>query len=431
MTQNKWRTRRFVTLGMLAMLGLFGGLGYWSATSQIAGAIVTSGMIQVESNRQVVQHPTGGVVGEILVVDGDTVKAGDILIRFDDVQIRSEIDIIEGQLFELIGRQSRLKAERDALDEITFDQELIIAAKNPKFADIMPSQIRLFTARRLTLAEELAQMNERIVQIGNQIDGTQAQLSAQQEQIALMQTELADQQSLLEKGLVQAGNVSALRRAVADLIGNAGAMQATIAQNRGRIAEAEIEILRLKSQASEDAITALNDLQFSEIELRQRRLSLTETLARLDVRAPRSGVVLGMQVHAERSVVQAAQAILYIVPQDSPLIISVQIPTIDIDQIYVGQEVFLRFPAFDQRTTPEILGVVVKIAPDVVLNEQTGQSFYAAELRPAEGELEKLEGLQLLPGMPVESFIKTDDRTPLEYLLKPLTDYFNRAFRES
>ncbi len=431
MTNNKWRTRRFVILGMLAMFGLFGGLGYWSATSQIAGAIVTSGMIQVESNRQVVQHPTGGVVGEILVVDGDTVEAGDILIRFDDVQIRSEIDIIEGQLFELIGRQSRLKAERDAADEITFDQELLDAAQNPKFADIMPSQTRLFNARRLTLAEELAQMNERIVQIGNQIDGTQAQLSAQQEQIALMQIELDDQQSLLEKGLVQAGNVSALRRAVADLIGNAGAMQATIAQNRGRIAEAEIEILRLESQSREDAITALNDLQFSEIELRQRRLSLTETLARLDVRAPRSGVVLGMQVHAERSVVQAAQAILYIVPQDSPLIISVQIPTIDIDQIYVGQEVFLRFPAFDQRTTPEILGVVVKIAPDVVLNEQTGQSFYAAELRPAEGELAKLEGLELLPGMPVESFIKTDDRTPLEYLLKPLTDYFNRAFRES
>ncbi len=431
MTRNKWRTRRFVTLGMLGLLALFGGLGYWSATSQIAGAIVTSGMIEVESNRQVVQHPTGGVVGEILVDDGDTVEAGQILIRFDDVQTRSEIDIIEGQLFELIGRQSRLKAERDAVDEIIFDPELVEVAQNPDFADIMPSQTRLFNARRLTLSEELAQMNERIVQISNQIDGTGAQLAAQQEQITLMQAELTDQQSLLDKGLVQAGNVSALQRALADLTGNAGAMQATIAQSRGRIAETEIEILRLKSQSREDAITALNDLQFSEIELRQRRLSLRETLARLDVRAPRAGVVLGLRFFSERSVVQAAETILFIVPQDSPLIISVQIPTIDIDQVFVGQEVNLRFPAFDQRTTPEIIGIVVKIAPDVFLNEQTGQSFYAAELRPAEGELEKLEGLELLPGMPVESFIKTDDRTPLEYLLKPLTDYFNRAFRES
>jgi len=347
------------------------------------------------------------------------------------VQTRSEIDIIEGQLFELIGRQSRLKAERDGAPEISFDPELLSVAQNPDFADIMPSQTRLFAARRLTLTEELAQMNERMVQISNQIDGTRAQLDAQQEQIALLQVELTDQQSLLDKGLVQASNVSVLQRAMADLTGKAGALQATIAQNRGRIAETEIEILRLNSQAREDAITALNDLQFSEIELRQRRLSLTETLMRLDVRAPRAGVVLGLKFHAERSVVQAAEPILYIVPQDSPLIISVQIPSIHIDQVKLGQEANLRFPAFDQRSTPEIIGYVVKIAPDVVVNERTGQSYYAAELRPAEGEIEKLDGLELLPGMPVESFIKTDDRTPLEYLLKPLADYFNRAFRES
>ncbi len=429
--KNKWRTRRYVSLGMVALIGLFGGLGYWSATSQISGAIITSGMIEVESSRQVVQHPTGGVVGAILVDDGDTVKAGDILIRFDDVQIRSEIDIIEGQLFELIGRQSRLRAERDAAAEIIFDPELIAVASRAEFSDIMPSQMRLFEARQLTLNEELAQMDERLIQIVNQIEGTQAQLDAQQQQIDLLQVELVDQQSLLDKGLVQAGNVSALQRAVAELIGKAGALQATVAQNRGRIAETEIEVLRLKSQSREDAITALNDLQFSEIELRQRRLSLTETLARLDVRAPRAGVVLGLQFHAERSVVQAAEPILYIVPQDSPLIISVQIPTIHIDQIHIGQEASLRFSSFDQRSTPEIMGVVVKIAPDAFMNEQTGQSYYAAELRPAEGELEKLEGLELLPGMPVESFIKTDSRTPLEYLIKPLADYFNRAFRES
>ena len=428
---NTWRTRRFVILGMLALAGLFGGLGFWSATSQIAGAIITTGMIEVESNRQVVQHPSGGVVGEILVEDGDMVGAGDVLIRFDDVQTRSEIDIIEGQLFELIGRQSRLKAERDGAIEISFDPELTEAAADPRFADIMPSQTRLFAARRLSLNEELAQMDERIIQITNQIDGTQAQLVAQEEQITLLGAELDDQQSLLSRGLVQAGAVSALQRAVAELTGKAGALQATIAQNRGRIAETEIEILRLKSQAREDAITALNDLQFSEIELRQRRLSLRETLARLVVRAPRSGVVLGLQVHTERSVVQAAAPILYIVPQDSPLVIRVQIPTIHIDQVQIGQEASLRFPAFNQRSTPEIIGHVVKIAPDIFLNEQTGQSYYAAELRPAEGELEKLKGLQLLPGMPVESFIKTDDRTPLEYLLKPLSDYFNRAFRES
>ncbi|MBL4806379.1 MAG: HlyD family type I secretion periplasmic adaptor subunit, partial [Rhodobacteraceae bacterium] len=346
-TQPKWRTRRYVTLGLVALIALFGGIGYWSATSQIAGAIVTSGIVEVESNRQVVQHPVGGVIGAILVDDGDLVAAGDVLIRFDDVMTRSEIDIIEGQLFELIGRQSRLKAERDGADNIVFDAELIDVSDQPEFVSIIPSQNRLFDARRVSRAEQMAQMQERIIQIGNQIEGTEAQLTAQQQQIVLMEIELADQEILLEKGLVQAGNVSALQRAVADLNGTAGSLRATIAQNRGRIAETEIEILRLGSQAREDAINSLSDLQFSEIELRQKRLSLTEILIRLDVRAPRAGIIFGLQFHAERSVVQAAEPILYIIPQDSPLIFSVQIPTIHIDQVHVGQTAALRFPAFD------------------------------------------------------------------------------------
>lgn len=430
--KNRWGTGRFVALGMVALLVLIGGVGLWSATTQIAGAIVTSGRVEVESNRQIVQHPQGGVVGEILVTDGELVEAGQVLLRFDAVLTGSELAIVEGQLFELIGQKSRLLAERDGIDEIVFDPELIEAAQTkPKVAELIEGQRGLFAARRASLGEELAQWDERVAQIHNQIEGSQAQLASLEVQATLLAEELADQVSLLANGLTQASRVSALRREVASLGGSIGALNAEIAQSRARIAEIEIERLKMATSLREEAIGALRELQPREIELRQTRLSLLEVLDRLTLRAPRAGVVYGLAVHTTRAVVQPAEPILYIIPQDEPLVIRTQIPTQHIDQVRIGQPATLRFSTFEQRTTPEIFGQVANISPDVFTDERTGVSYYSAELRPNPGELEKLAGLDILPGMPVEAFIKTDDRTPLQYLIKPLANYFNRAFREN
>lgn len=429
--KNRWSAARFVWLGMLALVGLLGGLAYWSVTTEIAGAIVTSGKVEVESNRQIVQHQQGGVVGEILVTDGDTVTAGQVLLRFDAVLTESELAITEGQLYELIGQKSRLLAERDGVDTITFDAEIVEAARTlPKVAELIDGQEGLFMARRASLGEAIAQWNERGLQINNQIDGSQAQLAALNEQAELLGQELADQQSLLANGLTQASRVSALRREVASMLGQIGALNAEIAQYRGRLAEIEIERLKLASSMREEAITALRELQSREIELRQNRLSLLEVLNRLTLRAPRGGVVYGLTVHTTRAVVQPAEPIMYIIPQDEPLIIRTQIPTQHIDQITVGQPATLRFSSFDQRTTPELFAEVANVSPDVFVDERSGASYYAAELRPNAGELDKLAGLALIPGMPVEAFIKTDARTPFDYLIKPLANYFNRAFRE-
>lgn len=428
---TRWTTRSPLLLGYFALAVLVLGVGLWSAKTNIAGAIVANGQVAVEVNRQVVQHPDGGVIGAILVDDGDTVAAGDVLLRFDDTQIRSGLAVITGQLYEISARKSRLEAERDNADTVTFAPLVTGKAYDPLVAELMRGQQALFTARRDTLAREKSLLSRKSAQIEDQIRGAEAQSAALREQQTLIAEELADEEALLAKGLSQATKVRALQREKARMEGQLGELAATIAENRGRIAEIEIEILRLRSRLREDAITTLRDLQFREIELSEKRASLLETLQRMEVRAPVSGVIYGKKFFAVRAVVRPAEPILYIVPQDSRLVIKTRIPARHIDQVHIGQTASLRFAAFDTRTTPEIFGTVTKVSPDVFVDNVTGETYYSAEILPDPGETGRLGDVEIVPGMPVQAFLKTRERTPLNYLLKPLTDYFTRAFRES
>lgn len=428
--KKAWRAWIPLSIGFGALVVLVGVLGVWSVTARIAGAVIASGMIQVESNRQVVQHPQGGVVGEILAKDGDTIMAGDVVMRLDDSLLQSELAIVQGQLFEIKARQARLVAERDGLDKIELPEDLVEAqADSPEIAKMIKGQRSLFFARAETLTREADQISEQIAQANNQIDGTEAQLAAFQTQQELILSELEDAQSLLEKGLAQASRVSSLQREQARLLGEIGSLKATLAQVRGQIAALEIQVLKLTTTRREEANTTLSDLQYREIELAERRLSLRETLSRMEIRSPVSGVVYDSQIFALQAVLSPAAPIMYVIPQDQPLVVAARIESINIDQVHVGQEASLRFVAFEQRTTPEIFGQVSRISADVFKDEVTGQSFYRAELLPNEEELDKLGGQKLLPGMPVEAFIRTAERSPLSYLAKPLTDYFNKAFR--
>jgi len=428
--KKAWRAWIPLSIGFGALVVLVGVLGVWSVTARIAGAVIASGMIQVESNRQVVQHPQGGVVGEILAKDGDTIMAGDVVMRLDDSLLQSELAIVQGQLFEIKARQARLVAERDGLDKIELPEDLVEAqADSPEIAKMIKGQRSLFFARAETLTREADQISEQIAQANNQIEGTEAQLAAFQTQQELILSELEDAQSLLEKGLAQASRVSSLQREQARLLGEIGSLKATLAQVRGQIAALEIQILKLTTTRREEANTTLSDLQYREIELAERRLSLRETLSRMEIRSPVSGVVYDSQIFALQAVLSPAAPIMYVIPQDQPLVVAARIESINIDQVHVGQEASLRFVAFEQRTTPEIFGQVSRISADVFKDEVTGQSFYRAELLPNEEELDKLGGQKLLPGMPVEAFIRTAERSPLSYLAKPLTDYFNKAFR--
>ncbi len=429
---HQWSAKGPLLIGSIALLVLVGVIGVWSVQARIAGAVIASGMVQVENNRQVLQHPQGGVVGELMVKDGDIVSAGEVLLRFDDTQLRSELAIIEGQLFELLARKARLQAERDGLDTLLPSDALLAeAADDPSVQDLIDGQQRLFEARADTLRQSAEQIAEQIAQAGNQINGADAQLDALETQKTLIEIELKDTRILFEKGLTPASRVSALQREQARLLGEIGNLTARVAQLRGQIADLSIQRIALTTRLREEAISTLRDQQFQEVELVQRRLSTLETLSRTDLRAPVGGVVYDSRVFALQSVVSPAEPIMYIIPQDQPMVISARIDPIHVDEVHVGQEASLRFAAFDQRMTPEVFGRVTKLSADVFTDQVTGVSYYQIELVPSEEDMLKLGGQALLPGMPVEAFIKTTDRSPLNYLTKPLADYFARAFRES
>ncbi|UWQ75264.1 HlyD family type I secretion periplasmic adaptor subunit [Leisingera sp. M658] len=431
--QSNWPARRPLIIGLLALLVLVGGFGSWSVLSSISGAVVATGRIEVDRNRQIVQHLDGGIVAEILVDEGDTVAEGATLIRLDANELTSQLVITEGQLFELMARRGRLEAERDTAAAITFEPELLEAAEvQPDVSDLTEGQRRLFEARKDTTAREIEQLEKRRTQIQEQIRGVEAQQTSMNVQLELIGEELESQQSLLDRGLAQAATVLNLRRTQASLEGQLGELVATEAQSEGRITEIDIEILKLATSQREEAISRLRDLRYQELELAENRRSLQGRLARLDITAPVSGIVYGLQVQTPRSVIRPADPVLYLVPQDRPLVIAAQVAPTDIDQLYTGQEVTLRFSALDQRSTPELFGHVTQVSADSFEDQGSGVSYYRAEIELNPGERGRLPaGTVLIPGMPVESYIRTDARSPLAYLVKPLADYFNKAFRES
>lgn len=433
MNKPAWSARWPMMIGALAVLILVGGFGTWAFRTSIAGAIVSGGRIEVDRNRQVVQHPDGGVVDEILVDEGDTVALGDTLIRLDSDLLKSELIIVEGQLYELMARRGRLEAERDELEDITFDSELQeVAAGRPEVADLVAGQVRLFAARTESTEREIEQLQKQREQMEKQIEGIEAQQASLAQQLDLIESELENQQSLLDKGLAQASRVLNLRREQANLNGTIGELTASEARAEARITEIDIEIIQMSSVRREEAISRLRDLRYRELELAEKRRSLKERMARLDITAPVSGVVYGLQVHTPRSVIRSADPVLFLVPQDRPLVIAARVDPIHIDQLHMGQDVILRFSAFDQRQTPELYGKVVQISADAFEDETRSVSYYRAEITLNDGEAERLpEGTVLIPGMPVEAFIRTQDRSPIAYLVKPLSDYFTKAFRES
>ena len=424
--------RRPVILGLVATLALLMGFGLWATLTHISGAIVAQGQIEVERDRQVVQHPDGGVVAEILVSEGARVEAGQVLLRLDGAALRSELTIVEGQLSELTGRAARLTAERDGLTSLAFPADILALARtSEEVAAQLDGQHRLFEARAATLAEQRELLARRIDQITAQSNGISAQSAALTRQLDLIEQELASQQSLLDKGLAQAGAVLALQREQARLEGQIGELQADLAHSQGQVIEIEIEMSSLDTTRREEATTELRQVGPTVLELAERRRALRERIDRLEVRAPVAGIVLGLQVTTPQSVLRPAEPVLYVIPQDRPLVITARIAPIHIDEVSVGQTAELVFSAFSARDTPHLTGRVTLVSADALSDPQSGATYYTAELELAEGERARLGTRMLVPGMPVEVFLQTGRRTPLAYLVKPFTDYFAHAFRES
>jgi HlyD family secretion protein len=428
----QWSAGKPLFWGFLALFLLVGGLGTWSVLTTLAGAIIASGQIEVAQNRQVVQHVDGGSVAEILVTEGNEVQSGDILLRLDGSQLQSDLTIAENQLHELSARRARLEAERDnALSVIFSDNLMKAAAVSRDVAEMVDGQVSLFAAHRETLAQAVDQRRKRIGQIGSQVKGIEAQQNAAKTQVALLGTELQAQRDLLTKGLTHATRVSAIERELAELEGRVGELEAAWAEAAGRITEIEIEILGLATQLQEAAEAELRDVAARELELSERQRALAERIGRLDIRAPAGGLVFGLKVTTPRSVIRPADVLMFIVPQDRPLLVAVRVPATHIDEVRLEQEVRLVFSSLPSRTTPEVIGRVTLVSADALTDERTGMAYYRTEIAIDVDRLRNIGEVEVVPGMPVDAFIRTSDRTPLSYLLKPFSDYFRNAFRET
>lgn len=431
-TRTTWSAARPLFWGYFTLVVLFGGFGSWAALTTLAGAIIAPGQVEVSQDRQVVQHLDGGVVQEILIKEGSAVRSGDVLLRLDGSALRSELAIVEDQLFDIAARRARLDAQSREDLAIRFPEGLQqVSATRPDFAEILAGQSSLFAKQAEALAQARAQRLKQIDQITSQMEGMTAQAKAIQAQIDLLQAEVLVQQHLLEKGLTQSTRVLAVERELAQMRGQLGEIMSSRAQAATRITEIEIAISALTTQKRENAETELRDLAARQLELTERKAALGERIDRLAVRAPAPGIVLGLKVTTPQSVIRPADTLMYVVPQDRPLIVAARVPVTHVDEVHLGQQVHLIFSALPSRTAQDLYGRVTLVSADSLTDETTGGKFYRVEIAIDAKALQARAGAEIVPGMPVEAFIRTIDRTPLSYLFEPLNDYFRMAFRET
>jgi HlyD family secretion protein len=427
---TRFSIKRHLLVGLSVVILLAGGLGGWASTAQISGALIAPGSIVVESNVKKVQHPTGGVVGEVRAHDGDLVKAGDIVVRLDDTVTKASLAIVTKNLDGLWARAARLEAEQRGLDKITFPPMLTDRVSDPEVKAVMASEAKLFEVRVNGRTGQKAQLRERIVQLNEEIAGLAAQEKAKDQEIELVQKELTGVSDLYDKHLVQMSRLTTLQRDAARLSGERAQYIASRAQAKGKITETELQIIQVDKDVVSDVSKDLRETNDKIGEFVDRKVTAEDQLRRVDIRAPQDGMVLQSSVHTVGGVITAGDAIMLIVPQADDLQVEAKVNPQDIDKLQVGQKTLLRLSAFNQRTTPELNGVVTRVSPDTTTDQRTGQSYYTIRVSMPQAEIARLGDVKLIPGMPVEAFVQTGERTLLSYLIKPLNDQLMRAFRE-
>jgi HlyD family secretion protein len=422
--------RRHIVVGCAVVAFLAIGLGGWASTAEISGALIAPGSLVVDSNVKKVQHPTGGVVGEVRAHDGDRVKAGDILIRLDETVTRANLAIVTKGLTELYARKARLAAERDGADTVAMPKELADRAGDPDVQEALGSERKLFELRRTARLGQKDQLQQRIKQLQEQITGLTAQQDAKTKEMSLIDQELEGVRYLWAKSLIPLNRLTSLQREEARLQGERGQLIAAAAEAKGKIVETGLQILQVDQEFTSDVAKELREADSKIGEYVERKVTAQDQLKRTDIRAPQDGVVFQSTANTVGGVITAGDPIMLIVPETDMLLVEVKVEPRDIDQVQFGQPVLLRFSAFNMRTTPELNGTVVRVAADTSTDQRTGQSYYLVRIAMTADEIKRLGDVKLSPGMPVEAFIQTGERTMLAYLVKPLHDQLMRAFRE-
>jgi HlyD family type I secretion membrane fusion protein len=414
--------------GILLSAIFFAGFGGWAAVAPLASATLAEGVIRVETHRKTVQHLEGGIAREILVAEGDEVEAGDVLMRLDQTQSGTAVAVLSGQRDALLALKARLSAERDGLGAIVFPPQL--SGSGEKVVELREGQARIFDARRESLAAQLGILDERREQLDAQIQAHKAQLASTKEQLRLIAEEIATVADLLSRGLERKPRLLALQRQQSYLEGLRGEQQASIAKAEQAIGETRMQSEDLRTRRSAEIALELREAEAQLLEVEEKLGLASDIDRRMEVIAPVSGQVVELKLHTVGGVIRPGEPLLDIVPNSDELVVEARIRPVDIDAVAIGQPAQVALTAYKQRTTPRLDGTLVKVSADALADPERRISYYAADIRIDPSELAKLEGVQLYPGMPAEVMIVTGERTLLQYLLQPLTDSFNRAFRE-
>lgn len=426
----KTSSKLVVTFGLAIILTLFLGGGVWAYFVNLSGAVIAPGQVAVLGKPKTIQHLDGGIVSQINVDNGDDVDKGDVLVKLDETLLQANLNIYQNRLRESLARKARLLAERDNSQFIDWDDEVLIVLGFKTKESVHEGQQRLFEARRNTINGQTSQFKEKIKQFENQVNGTTALKNSNVAQLEFLDQELAGIRDLASQSLSPKSQLMALERQRQGLIGQIAEQDAEIARISNSITETEIQILQIDREFRQSVLEELRQIEQEVSDMTQQLYATIEQLKRIEIKAPVSGVVHELSVFTIGGVIGPGGPVLQIIPQTEEFDFEAKVDPQFVDELFKGQEASLRFSAFNQRTTPELKGNVSHISPNAILDDRTGLSYYLVYFDIEHSELEKLNGQNLISGMPIEAYIKTKDRTALNYLIKPLTDQFKRAFRE-
>jgi HlyD family type I secretion membrane fusion protein len=425
-SKESFSIRSRVAAALVLAVALVGGCGGWAVHAELTGAVIAQGKVAVRKQVKLIQHRDGGIVSDILVANGDPVKAGDVLIRLDETQTKAELGVLRGQRAELQGRRIRHIAERDGATSVGFDPQFV---RGPLTAEIARGEIRLFNENLAVREARRDQLSLQIAQFEEQIRGLAAQQEANATERKMASDDLVRLMPLYNKGFIEIGKIRTIERDLVKIDGLKGEIAANIARVKGQISESKIKIIELDQQARTDGQRDLREVDGKLAELDERVVASLDRLARMVIRSPIDGVVNELAVNSVNGVIGPKETLMSIVPDGAELVVEAKLSPTDIDQAATGQPARLRFSSFNQRTTPEVSGTVETIGAAATLDQTNGQTYYLSTIAIAGGQ-RQVAGKPIVPGMPVEVFLTTGDRTVLSYLIKPFADQMMKSFRE-
>lgn len=423
--------RRWTRFGYLVLAATFGVGALWSVAAPLSSAVLAQGTVKVDSSRKKVQHAEGGVVKDILVRDGATVTAGQVLVRMDEIRAGAAHGMVTGGRDVAMASEARLLAERDDLPRIAFPEGLLKrTAAEPQVAQIMAAQETLFAARRSARAGELGIIDQQIAALMSEIDGFESQRQSKDAQMDSLQGDLRALMELDREGMVERTRLRAIERDIAKLKGERDELSSRIATARTAIAEQRLKKFQVNRAFKEDVAAELKKVQTENYELIEREQATRRSLELMELRAPVAGTVTELKAHTPGGFVGAGEVLMEIVPADDRLVIEARVLPADVDRVLVGQRAGVKFQAFNRRTLPELTGEVVYVSPDAVTDPRTETAHFLVKVSVPAGEMARLEDQKVQPGMMADVFIRTGQRTFAGYLLEPLTDSFSKAWLE-